>query len=85
VAPQETLAALNTQDRVIFRFCDEAGNVDAAACPNGAAENITGVLSENRTVLAMMPHPERASEEMLGSADGKKVFDSMSRYIERKG
>jgi phosphoribosylformylglycinamidine synthase len=84
VAPAETIAALNEKGRVAFRFCDERGNVTAEANPNGAAENITGVLSERSNVLAMMPHPERASELILGSDDGKKIFDSMVRHIERK-
>jgi phosphoribosylformylglycinamidine synthase len=84
-APAETLSSLNTGNRIAFRFCDEWGAVTAACNPNGAAENITGVLSEQGNVLAMMPHPERASEPILGSVDGKPVFDSMIRFIERKG
>jgi phosphoribosylformylglycinamidine synthase len=84
VAPDETIVALNDKGKVAFRFCDEQGNVTADANPNGAAENITGVLSEKGNVLAMMPHPERASEIILGSDDGKKLFDSMVRHIERK-
>ncbi|WP_067052651.1 phosphoribosylformylglycinamidine synthase I [Methanofollis ethanolicus] len=83
VAAPETLAGLNAEDRVAFRFCDEAGNVTPAVNPNGAAENITGIIGGNaRNVLCMMPHPERASEEVLGSADGKKIFLSMVRTIE---
>jgi phosphoribosylformylglycinamidine synthase I len=85
VAPGATLAALNRDDRVVFRFCDADGNITMDANPNGAAENITGILSGNGNVLAMMPHPERASEEILGSADGKRIFGSMIGYIERKG
>jgi phosphoribosylformylglycinamidine synthase len=84
-APAETLSSLNAGNRIAFRFCDEWGAVTAACNPNGAAENITGVLSEQGNVLAMMPHPERASEPILGSVDGKPVFDSMIRFIERKG
>jgi len=84
VAPVETLSALNKKNRVVFRFCDENGNVNSDVNPNGAAENITGVLSVKNNVLAMMPHPERASEQILGSADGKRIFESMIHYIERK-
>ena len=84
-APEETLASLNARNRIAFRFCDEKGTVTVACNPNGAAENITGVLSEQGNVLAMMPHPERASENILGSVDGKPVFDSMIGFIERKG
>lgn len=85
VAPAETLASLNADNRIAFRFCDEKGAVTGACNPNGAAENITGVLSEQGNVLAMMPHPERASENILGSVDGKPVFDSMIRFIGHKG
>ena len=81
VAPPATIASLNDARRIAFRFCDENGRVIPASNPNGAAENITGVLSENGNVLAMMPHPERASEGILGSVEGKPVFDSMIRYI----
>jgi phosphoribosylformylglycinamidine synthase len=84
VAPAETLSALNKNNRVVFRFCDENGNVTSDVNPNGAAENITGVLSVKNNVLAMMPHPERSSEQILGSADGKRIFESMIQYIERK-
>jgi phosphoribosylformylglycinamidine synthase len=83
VLPDEMLVALNRSGRIAFRFCDEQGNVTTGANPNGAAENITGVLSKKGNVLAMMPHPERASEGILGSEDGKKLFDSMARHIER--
>ncbi|TAJ43535.1 phosphoribosylformylglycinamidine synthase I [Methanofollis fontis] len=83
VAPAETLRTLNAEKRVAFRFCDEQGNVTPAANPNGAAENITGVIGGNeRNVLCMMPHPERASEEVLGSDDGRRIFTGMIRSIE---
>ncbi|MCX6685037.1 MAG: phosphoribosylformylglycinamidine synthase I [Methanoregula sp.] len=84
VAPAETIASLNKEGRIAFRFCDEKGRVTEASNPNGATENITGVLSEQGNVLAMMPHPERASEDVLGSCDGKTIFDSMIHHIERK-
>ncbi|WP_292365982.1 MULTISPECIES: phosphoribosylformylglycinamidine synthase I [unclassified Methanoculleus] len=85
VAPGEVLARLNREGRVAFRFCDEQGNVTPESNPNGSAENITGVLSEAGNVLAMMPHPERASESALGSEDGVKIFNSMMAYIEEHG
>ena len=77
-ATEKQLAELNGQDRIPFRYCNEAGEITADANPNGALENIAGVLSEGRNVLGMMPHPERASESVLGSADGKKLFDSLA-------
>ena len=82
VADEETLFRLEKEGRVAFRFCDEYGNVNPESNPNGAAGNITGILGEKENVLAMMPHPERASEDVLGSDDGKRVFDSMIAYLE---
>lgn len=85
VASPEALAQLNQDDRVAFRFCNPAGEITPDSNPNGSAENITGVLSEQRNVLLMMPHPERASENVLGSSDGRRIFDSMIAYIEQQG
>jgi phosphoribosylformylglycinamidine synthase I len=83
VAPENVFADLGKDDRVAFRFCTPEGEITPGSNPNGSAGNITGVLSEKRNVMAMMPHPERASEEVLGSTDGKKIFLSMIRHIER--
>jgi len=69
-------------ESIAFRFCDAHGNVTPESNPNGSHENITGVLSAAGNVLAMMPHPERASEDILGSCDGRQIFLSMARYIE---
>jgi phosphoribosylformylglycinamidine synthase len=85
MADAAVLAAMNRNKRVIFRFCDPEGRVTEEANPNGSAENITGILGEGGNFLAMMPHPERASEGVLGSEDGKKIFLSMIRYIETTG
>jgi phosphoribosylformylglycinamidine synthase len=83
VASEDLLCELNDRERISFRFCDPFGNLTPESNPNGAMEHITGVLNEARNVLAMMPHPERASEEILSSEDGKKVFLSMITHIER--
>lgn len=85
VAPADVIARLNREGRVAFRFCDEHGDVTPESNPNGSAENIAGILSDRRNVLAMMPHPERASESVLGSEDGIKIFKSMIAYIEEQG
>ena len=85
VAPDDVIARLNREKRVAFRFCDEHGNATPESNPNGSAESITGVLSEAGNVLAMMPHPERASERALGSEDGIKIFKSMIAHIEEYG
>ena len=73
----DTLATLKAPDRIAFRYSTPAGEITAAANPNGSLENIAGVLSEGRNVLGMMPHPDRSSESLLGSADGLLLFKSM--------
>jgi phosphoribosylformylglycinamidine synthase subunit PurQ / glutaminase len=73
----DTLATLKSQDRIAFRYATPAGEITAAANPNGSLENIAGVLSEGRNVLGLMPHPDRSSENLLGSSDGLLLFKSM--------
>jgi phosphoribosylformylglycinamidine synthase I len=73
----EELARLEAEDRIAFRYATPQGDVTAAANPNGSLGNIAGILNEGRNVLGMMPHPDRSSEALLGSADGWKVFESM--------
>jgi phosphoribosylformylglycinamidine synthase I len=74
--PQE-LARLEAEDRIAFRYSTPDGAIAPEANPNGSLGNIAGILSENRNVLGMMPHPDRSSEKLLGSADGWKIFASM--------
>jgi phosphoribosylformylglycinamidine synthase subunit PurQ / glutaminase len=73
----EELRALEDEDRIVFRYATPEGAVTAAANPNGSLGNIAGILNEKRNVLGMMPHPDRSSEKILGSADGWKIFASM--------
>jgi len=73
----ETLKALEAEDRIAFRYATPQGDVTAEANPNGSLGNIAGVLNAGRNVLGMMPHPDRSSELLLGSADGLKIFQSM--------
>ncbi len=73
-----TLAELEGAGRVIFRYCDAAGNVTDAANPNGSLNNIAGICNRERNVLGMMPHPERASESALGCNDGRVIFRSLA-------
>ncbi len=84
VAASSTLEALNRNRQIAFRFCDDQGVVSPRVNPNGSMEQITGVLNEQKNVLLMMPHPERASENELGSEDGKKIFESMIAYVEKQ-
>ncbi|HEX4310218.1 MAG TPA: phosphoribosylformylglycinamidine synthase subunit PurQ, partial [Acidobacteriaceae bacterium] len=65
---ESTLAALRRDDRIAFRYANPSGEITADANPNGSLDNIAGVLNEGRNVLGMMPHPDRSSEALLGSA-----------------
>jgi len=74
-APPETLARLRENGQIVFRYCAPDGQITDEANPNGALENIAGICNEGRNVLGLMPHPERASEALLGSEDGRLLFD----------
>jgi phosphoribosylformylglycinamidine synthase subunit PurQ / glutaminase len=76
-ADPETLRRLNSEDRIAFRYHGEN--------PNGSLENIAGILNEGRNVLGMMPHPDRSSEQILGSTDGKLIFESMVNALAGAG
>ena len=73
-----TLAELGRENRIIFRYSDAAGNVTADSNPNGSLDNIAGICNRERNVLGLMPHPERASEQLLGSSDGRIIFYSLA-------
>ena len=73
----ETLRELQAEDRIAFRYCAPDGQLTPDANPNGSLDNIAGVLNRGRNVLGMMPHPDRSSEAILGSADGVGIFRSM--------
>jgi phosphoribosylformylglycinamidine (FGAM) synthase-like amidotransferase family enzyme len=75
-ADRETLAQLISEDRVALRYSEADGGLTSDANPNGSLQNIAGILNRERNVLGMMPHPERACEELLGSADGLQLFTS---------
>ena len=73
----EELGELEAEDRIAFRYSTAAGLITPEANPNGSLGNIAGILNAGRNVLGMMPHPDRSSEKILGSADGWKIFASM--------
>lgn len=75
-APDE-LRRLEEEDRVVFRYATQEGKITGEANLNGSLSNIAGILNAGRNVLGMMPHPDRSSEKLLGSADGWKIFASM--------
>lgn len=76
-ADEATLDTLRKDDRIVFRYATPEGAITPEANPNGSLENIAGICSAGRNVLGMMPHPDRSSEAMLGSADGLKIFECM--------
>ena len=73
----EQLKKIQDNDQIAFQYCDENGNISEHSNPNGSLENIAGILNENKNVLGMMPHPERAAELAHGCEDGKTIFESI--------
>ncbi len=80
-ADAETLRELNANEQVILRYADSQGLTVADANPNGSIENIAGICNRERNVFGLMPHPDRASDSRLGSADGAKIFQSMMETV----
>ncbi|HEY8674030.1 MAG TPA: phosphoribosylformylglycinamidine synthase subunit PurQ [Candidatus Dormibacteraeota bacterium] len=85
VADEATLDMLEREQRVAFRYVARDGSPVGAASPNGSMRDIAGIVNERRNVLGMMPHPERACELLLGSADGLRLFESVAKQIARNG
>lgn len=76
-ADSDTLAELQDQDRIAFRYCDAEGGLSAAANPNGSIGHIAGIFNRSRTVLGMMPHPEDATDPALGNKDALPLFEGL--------
>jgi len=76
-ADETTLARLKLGNQILWCYCDANGNLTDVANPNGSLQNIAGICNERRNVAGLMPHPERASEPMLGSDDGRWIFESI--------
>jgi phosphoribosylformylglycinamidine synthase len=74
---QDGLKSLQDNDQILFRYCDENGELTKDANFNGSVDHIAGIVNKERNVLGMMPHPERAMEKLLGSEDGKPIFESI--------
>jgi phosphoribosylformylglycinamidine synthase len=83
-ADEETLAKLKANNQVLWQYCDATGNLTDTANPNGALQNIAGICNEKRNVAGLMPHPERACELLLGSDDGKWIFESIFAALKSK-
>lgn len=76
-ADADVLKSIKDNDQVLFRYCDEAGNITAESNPNGSIENIAGVCNLGRNVFGFMPHPERAADPLLANEDGLAIFESI--------
>jgi len=80
-ADPEVIQTLESSGRIVFRYCDAAGATTEEANPNGSLNSIAGICNRPRNVVGLMPHPERASELALGSADGRLVLASAVRSV----
>ena len=81
-ADDETIAMLESDNRVIFRYVDDQNQATSEANPNGSLNNIAGITNEHGNVLGMMPHPERACEALLGSSDGNPLWQSIAATVD---
>ncbi len=81
-ADPETLDRMKANGQILFRYCEADGTVTPDANPNGSLENIAGICNEAGNVIALMPHPERASEAILGGDDGRPFFESLIRNLD---
>ena len=80
-ADEDTLKEINDNDQVLFRYCDQFGNIVPEANHNGSIENIAGVCNAGKNVFGMMPHPERASDEALGNIDGRFILEQVIQVL----
>ena len=81
-ADEETLNELENKNQVIFYYCDEFGNKTGTSNPNGSARNIAGICNADRNIFGMMPHPERATSEILGNTDGREILKNLLMAVE---
>lgn len=82
-ADEETIKSLRLNGQILFRYCDENGNVTKDSNPNGSLENIAGICNERKNVFGMMPHPERCADDELGNTDGYALFQSIISSLEK--
>ena len=80
-ADEDTLKSIKDNDQIMFRYCDENGNINDEANVNGSLLNIAGVSNKRKNVFALMPHPERASEQELGNTDGKTILEGLLQNV----
>lgn len=75
------LDELKRNDQILFKYCDKDGNITKTANPNGSLDNIAGICNKERNVFGMMPHPERASDEILGNTNGRILFEGILENV----
>jgi phosphoribosylformylglycinamidine synthase subunit PurQ / glutaminase len=78
----DTLKSLHDHSQVVFRYSSEDGKLGDDFNPNGSKDHIAGIVNKKKNILGMMPHPERSSEDLLGSSDGRKIFESILNALE---
>jgi phosphoribosylformylglycinamidine synthase I len=83
-ADEAMIAQLKAKNQILWQYVNAQGELTDAANPNGSLQNIAGICNERRNVAGLMPHPERASESLLGSADGRLIFESLIHALESK-
>jgi phosphoribosylformylglycinamidine synthase subunit PurQ / glutaminase len=83
-ADEATIAQLKSKNQILWQYVNAQGELTDDANPNGSLQNIAGICNERRNVAGLMPHPERASESLLGSADGRLIFESLIHALESK-
>ena len=83
-ADEETLAGLKANNRILWQYCNARGEVTDQSNPNGSLWNIAGICNDRRNVAALMPHPERACEPLLGSSDGRLIFESLIHALQNE-
>jgi len=84
-APDKVIEDIRRNEQIVFRYCNADGKVTEEANVNGSMDGIAGLIDAKGNVMGLMPHPERASEALLGSEDGQVIFRSLIEAIERKG
>jgi len=84
-APPAAIEEIKANNQILFRYADEKGRITEEANVNGSLENIAGLINKQKNVLGMMPHPERASESLLGSKDGRIIFESIMHHLTNNG
>ena len=81
-ADEATLTALESNGRILFRYCEDDGSLSGRANPNGSVRNIAGIMNEAGNVMGLMPHPERVSDPVLGNTDGQWIFRSVIKQVQ---